>query len=160
MKIRRYNPPLDKIIPYLKNIKLTYFLNRIFDSRIFKILTFIIMAVSLIFGSPLFAITLGFSSIFFIRFLSAKRYAKIGYVPKNNVKRFFKDLPSNIIFISLVLSFFEIRFMVFIGIATFINFVLAIIYAICTLFASKATIEPNVTKAKEIPEKEIDSLQN
>jgi len=160
LKIRRYNPPLDKIIPYLKNIKLTYFLNRIFDSRIFKILTFIIMAVSLILGSPLFAITLGFSSIFFIRFLSAKRYAKIGYVPKNNVKRFFKDLPSNIIFISLVLSFFEIRFMVFIGIATFINFVLAIIYAICTLFASKATIEPNVTKAKEIPEKEIDSLQN
>ncbi|MCK5288400.1 MAG: hypothetical protein KAJ79_05005, partial [Candidatus Omnitrophica bacterium] len=151
-KIRKYNPPLDKIINFFKNIKLINILNRIIDSKAFKIINFIIMIASLISGSPLFVITLGFASIYFIRFVSAKRYARIGYVPHKNIKKFFKDMPSNLILILFALSFFEKKFLFLIGITTFVNFILAVIYGICTLFTPKITIE------KEEKGKETDSL--
>jgi len=151
-KIRGYNPPLDKIVNFLKNIKLLDILNRIIYSKAFKIINFIIMIASLISGSPLFVITLGFASIYFIRFVSAKRYARIGYFPNKNIKKFFKNMPSNLILILFALSFFEKKFLFLIGITTFVNFILAVIYGICTLFTPKATIE------KEEKGKETDFL--
>lgn len=140
-KMRKYDLPLEKITSFFKNIKLKSIFNRILDSRAFVIITFIVMVVSLIVGSPLFAVTLGFVSIFYTRFVSAKRYAKIGYTPKRGIKQFFKDLPSNAILISLALSFFEIKFMIILGFATFVNFMLATIYAFCTLFVEAAKKE-------------------
>ena len=147
LKMRKYDLPFDKVIGFLKNIKIMTILNRIIDSKAFKIITFIVMVVSMFIGSPLFLIALGFASIFFIRFASAKRYEKIGYVPSRSIAKFFKDLPANVILVSLALSFFEIKFLFLFGFATFVNYILATIYGICTSFIPKAIKdEPTITK--------------
>ncbi len=127
--------PSDRVRMMVCRVKPKGWFFFIADARIVRIATYTLMLFAVIFRSPLFFITLGFTSIFLLRSISRKRYKKLGCVPQYNKKQFMKYFLSYLILISSLLSLFHLGFLVLVGISTTMNFIVAFIYGVFIFLA-------------------------
>ena len=111
------------------------------DSRWCKIITFVVMVPALSLGSPVYVITIGLASIFLVRVISRRRHKKLDREEGYSLAVFLKYFPSYVIVLASLLSVFQIGFLVFVGIATVLNFFVAAGYGLVTLFTKKAVQE-------------------
>jgi hypothetical protein len=144
LKVRRARFPLEKLDAFagrIRSLRLQDVFCLIVDSRWCKIITFTVMVPAFMFGAPCYVITVGFASVFLIRVISRRRHKKMGRQEVYNIKVFLKYFPSYIIVLASFLSVGHMAFLVFVGIATALNFFLAGGYGLLTLLTRKVVEE-------------------
>ena len=140
-KVRRARFPVERFTSFtgkIRRLRLRDIFIVVVDSRWCKIITFVVMFPALMFGSPSYVITVGLASIFLLRVISRRRHKKMGREEIYNITAFLKYFPSYVIVLASLMSVCHMAFLVFVGIATVLNFFLAAGYGILTVFTKKA----------------------
>ncbi len=139
-RVRRTRFPVEKFDALFKKIwhlRLQDIFVLIVDSRWCKIFTLVAVIPAFLSGTPCCVILVGLASIFLVRGISRWRHKKLGRPEVYNLKVFLKYSPSYVILLASFLSLGHLSFLIFVGLATALNFFLAAGYGFMTLLTKR-----------------------
>jgi len=149
IRFRRVRLPAPKVYPVFDKARIIAFIRKAIVSKTVKIFPSLVMATGFLMsirygigGITLIIMGFGWNTILLLRFATEKRFIKMGIKPAVTWKTYLKNFFSVAILVFSIPAFFHEGFLAGLGIATALNLIWLIVYAVMTVFTKK--IEPEV----------------
>ncbi|MGA1868533.1 MAG: hypothetical protein ACMUJM_08285 [bacterium] len=134
IRFRDWVFPAERFSDLYEETNLAAYYYLIIESKLLKAVPTLMMALSLFIGGPPLLIAgFGLNTILLLRYISSKRYEKMGVIPLFSAKIFLKYLFSYLILVWTVFMIFHPVFFLCLLITTALNTLLVIIYTMMML---------------------------